>query len=106
MKTHELLIAIPTLNHPKLVMFYLSKTLDDALKYGIDICVFDASSDNKTEQIVQRRILEGYQNLYYKKYPENTLLEERCEDIYCVISQTNNIFIFVNFLLNNICGWI
>ncbi|MCI8315040.1 MAG: hypothetical protein HFH74_08405 [Lachnospiraceae bacterium] len=82
MKTHELLIAIPTLNHPKLVMFYLSKTLDDALKYGIDICVFDASSDNKTEQIVQRRILEGYQNLYYKKYPENTLLEERCEDIY------------------------
>lgn len=82
MRERELLIAVPTANHPKLVMFYLAKTLDSALKYNIDICIYDASSDDKTEKIVQKRISQGYHNLSYKKYPENTLLEDRCEDIY------------------------
>ncbi len=82
MKAHELLIAVPTSNHPKLIMFYLAKILDDALKYGIDVCIYDASSDNQTEEIVKKRISQGYSNLFYKKYPENALLEDRCEDIY------------------------
>lgn len=82
MKDRELLIAVPTTNHPKLIMFYLAKTLDAALKYNIDICIYDASSNDETEKIVQRRISQGYHNLMYKKYSENALLEDRCEDIY------------------------
>lgn len=82
MKDKELLIAVPTANHPKLIMFYLAKTLDNALKHNIDICIYDASSDDETEKIVQKRVSQGYHNLMYKKYSENTLLEDRCEDIY------------------------
>ncbi len=82
MKDNELLIAVPTLNHPKLVMFYLANILDVASEHNIDICIYDASSDDRTEQIVQKRVLQGYSNLFYKRYPENTLLEDRCGDIY------------------------
>lgn len=82
MKDHELLIAVPTADHPKLIMFYLAKTLDIALKHNIDICIYDASSNDETEKIVNKRILQGYHNLTYRKYPSGALLEDRCEDIY------------------------
>ena len=82
MKKKELLIAVPTANHPKLIMFYLAKTLDIAREYNIDMCIYDASTDEKTKMVVQKRISQGYTNLMYKKYPANALLEDRCEDIY------------------------
>lgn len=82
MQDHELMIAIPTKNHPKYIMYYLSKTLDDALKNNIDLYIFDASENNDTKIIVERRVSQGYTNLFYKKYPSTTSLEDRLEDIY------------------------
>lgn len=82
MNTHELLIAIPTKNHPKYIMYYLSKILDDALMFNVDIFVMDASDNDLTEKIVQTRIKQGYGNLFYKRYSETAALEERLLDVY------------------------
>lgn len=83
MDKQELLIAIPTKNHPKYIMYYLSKVLDDALRFNIDILILDASDDNATERIVQKRIeKDGYKNLYYKRYVRTATLEERLIDVY------------------------
>lgn len=113
MKEHELQIAIPTLNHPKSIMFYLAKNLDIAAKNHIDICIYDASKDDETEKVVKRRIAQGYKNLFYKKYPANALLEERCQDIYvdseykyiwlcgdgCVVNISRNLSIIQNEII-------
>lgn len=82
MLNNELLIAVPTKNHPRHIMYYLSKTLDDALENNIDICIFDASENDETETIIKNKIKQGYSNLFYKKYAMDALLEDRCEDIY------------------------
>lgn len=82
MKTHELLIAIPTKDHPRHIMYYLSKVLDKALMFQVDILILDGSEDDVTEQIVRNRIKEGYKNLFYKKYDKSIVLEERLMDAY------------------------
>ncbi len=82
MKTHELLIAIPTKDHPQHIMYYLSKVLDKATMFQIDIFILDGSEDDRTEQIVKNRIREGYKNLFYKKYNKGITLEERLMDAY------------------------
>ena len=82
MNTRELLIAIPTKNHPKYIMYYLSKVLDDAVRFGVDILILDGSDDDLTENIVKNRIRKGYNNLFYKKYESNCLLEDRLQDVY------------------------
>ena len=82
MKKHELLITVPTKNHSKYIMYYLSKVLDDAVDFGVDILILDGSDDDLTEKIVKNRMKKGYSNLYYKKYDNNSLLEERLQDAY------------------------
>lgn len=83
MNKQELMIAIPTKNHPKYIMYYLSKILDDALLLHIDILILDASDDDLTMKIVQERHTGGgYTNLYYKRYAPTATLEERLADAY------------------------
>lgn len=82
MNKHELMIAIPTKNHPKYIMYYLSKILDDAEKFNIDIVVMDASDDDLTDKIVKKRIRGGHKNLYYRRYAKTATLEERLLDVY------------------------
>lgn len=82
MKSHELMIAIPTKNHPAYIRYYLSKVLDDARLYNVDIFIYDASDNDATESIVQSRINKGYNNLFYKKYDSSCTLEERLQDLY------------------------
>lgn len=82
MKKRDLLIGIPTKNHSKYIMYWLSKILDDALKNNIDIGIFDASEDDKTEMIVKNRIKQGYTNLFYKRFSPDSVLEDRLEEIY------------------------
>nr|WP_294492570.1 hypothetical protein [uncultured Anaerosporobacter sp.] len=65
MKNKELMIGIPTKNHPKYMQYYLAKTLVAAKKYGIDICIYDSSDDDSTKRIVENRIKKGYDNLFY-----------------------------------------
>lgn len=82
-KKNELLIAIPTKDHPMYIMFYLAKTLDIAKKNNIDIMIFDASRSDDTFRIVMDRVKQGYDNLFIKRYDPDSLLETRCKDIYC-----------------------
>lgn len=77
-----MLIAVPTKNHDKHIMYFLAKILDDAKQNGFDIGIYDASDNDSTELVVREKINSGYKNLFFKKYDENTNLEDRCEDIY------------------------
>ena len=67
MKEKQLMIGIPTKDHPKYIQIYLARILDDARSYGIDVHIYDSSGDDQTKNIVIRRIENGYDNLFYHK---------------------------------------
>lgn len=77
MKKKQLMIGIPTKDHPKYIQYYLAKILETAKKENIDICIYDSSSGDETEKIINGRISQGYTNLYYFRYPEDILIEEK-----------------------------
>lgn len=62
------MIGVPTKDHPKHMQIYLAKVLEDAKLYGIDLHIYDSSENDTTEQIVKKRIKNGYNNLYYHRY--------------------------------------
>lgn len=82
MKDKQLMIGIPTKDHAKYIQYLLAKVLPQAKKYNIDIYIYDSSVDDETEKIVQGRITQGYNNLYYRRYNEDLLLEEKLEYIF------------------------
>lgn len=79
---NKILIAIPTKNHEKHIMYYFSKVLDDAQKYNIDIAVYDSSDNDLTQKLVQDRQALGYDNLFYNKYDKDISLELKCKEIF------------------------
>lgn len=81
MNTKELMIGIPTKDHPKYIQYYLAKTLCASRKYGIDICVYDSSESDDTKKIVMDRISKGYDNLFYKRYAPDLLPEKKIKSI-------------------------
>lgn len=67
MRTKQLMIGVPTKNHPDYIQIYLARILEDAKTLGIDLHIYDSSDDNHTEKIVRDRIESGYENLYYHR---------------------------------------
>lgn len=80
-KEKDLMIGIPTKNHPQYIRYYLAKTLDSALKYNIDIGIYDSSDDDLTKNIVTEKINQGYSNLFYKRCSPDTLSQTKIRDI-------------------------
>lgn len=54
-----------THNHPDIVEDVLSNICDSYKDKGIDIIYYDSSEDDKTQQIVEKYISNGYSNIYY-----------------------------------------
>ena len=54
-----------THDHPDIINKTLESSLPALSENGIDVCVYDDSSDEVTKSIVYRFIEEGYRNLYY-----------------------------------------
>lgn len=81
MQEKQLMIGVPTKDHPRYIQFYLSRVLDDAKAYNIDLHIYDSSENDLTEHIVNQKIEQGYSNLYYHRYDANLLLEEKVKDI-------------------------
>ncbi len=82
MKKKQLLIGIPTKGHPKYIQYYLSSILPDAKKYNIDVGIYDSSSTDDTQKIVEKSKGGGYTNLFYKKYPEDIPYWKKLKDIF------------------------
>ena len=82
MREKQLMIGIPTKDHPRYIQFYLSKVLDVAREYGIDLHIYDSSETNLTENIIYKRIESGYSNLYYHRYDAGLAPEKKIKDIF------------------------
>lgn len=80
MKNKQLLITIPTRNHPQYIRYYLAKVLVSAKKYGIDIYISDSSDDDSTKAIVYQKINEGFNNLFYRRYTVETPAEYKMKE--------------------------
>ncbi len=77
MREKQLMIGIPTKDHPKYIQYYLAKILPASKKYNIDIYIYDSSVDDETEGIVKRRVEQGYSNLFYRRFHEEILIEDK-----------------------------
>lgn len=81
MKKKQLMIGIPTKDHPRYIQFYLSKTLDKAKESGIDLHIYDSSETNLTKDIVNKKIEREYSNLYYHRYDAGLAPEKKIKNI-------------------------
>ncbi len=66
MKKKQLLIGIPTKGHPKYIQYYLSSILPDAKKYNIDVGIYDSSSTDDTQKIVEKSKGGGIRTCFIK----------------------------------------
>lgn len=67
-KQLNMVIVIPTCNRCTSIDYLLFKSIKDIWFLGIDIVVYDSSDDNRTEAVVKNFILDGYDNIIYKRY--------------------------------------
>lgn len=69
--------CIPTYNHPQVMEDVLGKCLPLYQKYKIDVYIYDSSTDNKTCDITETFIEQGYQNLYYVKVDASVGIDDK-----------------------------
>lgn len=67
----QLAIFVPTYNQPEMIREMLIRCLGMYDEAGIDVYIYDSSSDNKTESIVSEYQID-YQNIYYSHLPADT----------------------------------
>lgn len=76
---NHLAICIPTYNRSEVVQDTLSKELENCQNLGIDIYLYDSSSDGKTKEWAQKA---PYKNLYYIELDSSIKLDEKVVRIY------------------------
>ncbi len=82
MRENQLLIAVPTKDHPQYIAYYLSEIMPDAKRYHVDVRIYDSSADYATKDIVEEKISQGYENLSYQSMPEELSFWKKVKDIY------------------------
>lgn len=68
----EIALCVLTYNGADIVDDVLTNCVNDYFNEGIDIYYFDSSMDNKTKDVVEKYIEQGYTNLYYINMPEES----------------------------------
>lgn len=61
----QLAICVPIYNQPEMLREMFVRCLSNYEDFGIDIYIYDSSSDNETENVIQEYRAD-YRNLYYK----------------------------------------
>lgn len=64
-KQGNIAYCIPTYNHPDTIRDVLEKSAALYKEYGIDIYIYDSSEERDTEDIVNKFICLGYNNIFY-----------------------------------------
>lgn len=67
-KKLNMVVVIPTANRPAAIDMLLYQAAQDLLRYGIDLVIYDSSKDEKTNAITVNFQIDGYNNVYYKRY--------------------------------------
>lgn len=78
-KTTEKQIAccIPTFNHPQVIKAVLGECASVYQKNGVDIYIYDSSTDKETKNIVEAFVREGFKNLYYIELDPSVGFDEK-----------------------------
>lgn len=76
------MICIPTYNRSKSIEGVLNEELSALKNQGVDIYVYDSSEGNETEQIVERLISQGFDNLFLRKIDSSIHANEKVFMIY------------------------
>lgn len=80
--------CIPTYNRPNEVNGVLENVLPILEKYGIDLYVYDSSSNDETENILEK--YKTYSNFSYIRLPSDTRPVEKVKLIFTGFKQKNN----------------
>lgn len=67
-KRLNLVVVIPTANRPVAVDLLLYHAARDLLRFGVDIVIYDSSNDEKTHAVTVNFQIDGYNNVYYRRY--------------------------------------
>lgn len=65
---NKLCIVVLTYNRPQRIDYYIKSYMKEYADYGVDFIVYDSSTNNETEKIVNEQIARGYDNLFYARY--------------------------------------
>ncbi len=67
-KRLNIILVIPTAQRWKAVDTLLFCAAKDLLKYGVDVEIYDSSTDDRTAAVVRNFQLDGYDNVSYTRY--------------------------------------
>lgn len=67
-KRLNLVVVIPTANRPVAIDLLLYHAVRDLLRFGVDIVIYDSSDDEKTHAVTVNYQIDGYDNVYYRRY--------------------------------------
>lgn len=82
----KLAICIPTYNRADVLEDTFSYELDTCLELGIDIWIYDSSTDGKTRELMET--LKGYHNVYYVSMGSSLSADEKVLMIYQSYART------------------
>ena len=66
-KRLNLLIAVPTADHPEAIEHLLYTSAADLLKFGVDLLIYDSSEDERTHATTKNYQIEGDDNVIYER---------------------------------------
>lgn len=67
----NMVIVVPTYNRPASIDYTLFTAAKTLWEYGVDIVIFDSSSNSKTEAVTLNFQIDGYDNVIYRRYTGN-----------------------------------
>lgn len=73
----QIACCIPTFNHPQVIKAVLGECASVYQKYGVDIYIYDSSTDKETKNIVEAFVREGFKNLYYIELDPSVGFDEK-----------------------------
>lgn len=81
-KKHKLAICIPTYNRSEIIEKVLAEELLASKDKSVDIYIYDSSENSETEQIVNKFLSQGFDNLVLRKVDSSVHANEKVFMIY------------------------
>ncbi len=71
-KLNLLIVVFPSDNGSRTIDALLFNASKELLAYGIDVLIYDSSTDDRIYAVTRNFQLDGYDNIKYKRHPENS----------------------------------
>ena len=83
----KIAVIIPTENDGKAIDRWLFGAATSLYWNHIDIFIYDASDDNKTEVFVNNFVFDGFKNIFYRKYSKANAAGNKIEILRCACQE-------------------